>query len=293
MIELLGVDAKGKGTPRPTLVQLSARWERGLHGVVGAPLDGTSLLLSVIAGRQRIKRGQVAIDGSLADQGRLDVMHVPLDPVLPEALCVGEVLALAAAIRGEAPATLAPLGLSSLNARRVGSLGPAELRAVAFALAIGSNAATLLLEEPFAHLAPSVPSRIAELLAARAKTATILVTTASVRDAVALGASISVITRGRLQAMDEGLAFGGQLRLRVATAADSLVRALGADAAIETVDARAYGTHTALTVTGADAISVANAVGRAAALERIDIEVLESSTLPLDAIRARLGAGTS
>ena len=278
MITIEGVHAKGKGRPRPMLVGASLTVENGLISIIGAPLDGTSLLLSCLSGQAKIKRGAIAIDGRVAAQGRLDVAYVPLAPVLPESLRVHEVLALASEFRNEPLVSLAPLGLEALGDRRVLLLSIAEARAVALSLALGSNAATLLVEEPLSLMEGA--RHVAALLRERARRTTIIVTTASVRDAATLGGRLALITKGVISVI------GGALRheLRVVSkSAEALAAAIGDDAAVSAVS---LPDPTTLAVVGDDLRLVAAAVNRAASNARIAVELIEPVVASLEELRA-------
>jgi ABC-type nitrate/sulfonate/bicarbonate transport system ATPase subunit len=310
MIALANVFARGRGTrgrPPSLLKGVSLARKDGVLAVVGAPIDGTSLLLAVIAGLVPARSGRVEVSGKAAADARELVAHVPLDAALPDVLRVEEVCDLASAIRGEpktpAAERLASLGLEALAKRRVRSLSPGETRAVALAIALTSRAPVLLVEEPLAQLEPVAPSRVVSLLRARAAAgATVIVTTASVRDATKLADELAVMTQGFLAPLPPSLAHVGSdgARLRIVTSssgAAALVGALAEDPAIASVetsafsgDTRANGAASAVLVSGRDLLAVAGAVAAASTRTGIDVEAIESAVAPLDAIRAMLAA---
>jgi ABC-type branched-subunit amino acid transport system ATPase component len=306
VIEVAGLHAKGdlsasRGTA--ILQNVGFSWERGVLAILGAPFDGTTLLLSVLAGRARARAGRATVRGTCA--------HVPVDVVLPDALRVEEVCDLSAELRGEprrpAADRLAPLGLEALAKRRAGSLSPIEARGVALAIALASSAQTLLVEEPLAMIEPTAPSRVVEAIRARAAAgACILVTTASVRDATRVADELAVLTRGVYGPLPPALAHvgpqGAGVRVIIAPSADArsqataLVGALAEHAAIASIETGSTGPHGvhapsfSVHARGPDLVALATAVTLAVAKTRVAVEAIETAVLPLDAIRATLAA---
>lgn len=311
MITLANVHAKSApapGKPSTMLRGVTLQHARGVLAVVGARVDGTTLLLSVLAGESHPKSGRVIVTAK-----RPEIAFVPLDVVLPEALRVEEVVALGDALRGAAKrptsAVLATLGVEALGPRPVRSLSRAETRSVALAIALASPAKLLLIEEPVAHLDPVATARVGEVLRARAAAgAVVVITTASVRDATRLGDHLSVLTQGQITALPPELAHtgprGARLRIVVAKAnAAALVGALAADPAVGTVETATFargradeeekdddGVATAVFVTGKDLLELAAAVNRASSSTDTPVEAIESAVMPLDEIRAALAA---
>lgn len=296
MIQVSSLAAKGdlpNARGAVLLRNVSFTWERGVLAVLGAPYDGTTLLLQVLAGHVRARGGSVSVKEPIA--------HVPVDVVLPDALRVDEACELAGELRGEprkhAPERLAPLGLEALASRRVRSLSPAEARGVALAIALSSTAPVLLIEEPLAMIEPTVPSRVAAAIRARASAgAAVIVTTASVRDATTLADRTSMLTRGVLAPVPEPLAHAGpggsSMRVVLAPSDDArahasaLVAALTGDAAVAYVEAAGAVTVVAR---GPELAKLASAVTRAVAAARVEVEAIETAVMPLDAIRAAMG----
>jgi ABC-type multidrug transport system ATPase subunit len=177
---------------------------------------------------------------------RRAIGHVPLEVVLPEGLRAGEVLDLAATIRGEVlrPATdrLALLGVESLARRPVRTLSPGEARAVAMAEALTSNASALLVEEPLVSLEPRATSRVGAALRERGRGgAVVIVATASVRDAGQLAEDHTLLRSGlvvgqvaSLEALAEFSPSGARVRLHT-TDPVALATALAQKAAVEAV----------------------------------------------------------
>jgi len=310
VITLAGLHARAGATakrPASRLENVTLTWEKGVLAVLGAPADGTTALLEVLAGVLPVRGGTATVAGAPPREARAQVAYVPLEPVLPDPLRVEEVCELASRLRGEpvltARARLSPLGIESLADRRVRSLSPGEVRAVSLALALSSTASVLLIEEPLAGLEPSASARVLEVLRARAAAgACVIVTTASVRDATSFADQLGVLTQGvftHLAAAVAHVGIGGA-RLRVvvsATAATEVapfVSALSAEAAIATVETATFAATrvlhaaVAVVVSGADLLAVARAVGAAAARTGAKVEAIESAVSPLEAIRSRI-----
>lgn len=312
MILLEGVHARAaseRNRPDSRIGNVSLKWDRGILAVLGTPLDGTTALLECIAGLVPARAGVVVIDGQPPSQSRARIAYVPMEPALPDALRVDEACELGARIRGDAPASavsrLAPLGLEKLAERRVRSLTHGEARAVSLAIALTSSAKVLLVEEPLAGLDPSAPGRVTEALRARAAAgATVVVTTASVRDATALADQLGVLTQGTFAHLPPALAHVGPggARLRVVVSASAktdvapLVAALAEDPAVASIETAAFAATrvlhaaVALLVTGPELLALARAVQVAAARTGANVEAVESAVMPLEAIRARVAA---
>lgn len=310
MIDVAGLHARAGGTakrPASRLENVTLTWDKGVLAVLGAPADGTTALLEVLAGVLPVRAGRATVAGVPAREARAQVAYVPLEPVLPDPLRVSEVCELATRLRGEpattAAACLSPLGIESLADRRVQSLSRNEARAVSLALALGSRARVLLVEEPFAGLEPSAAARVLEALRARAAAgACVVVTTASVRDATSLADQLGLLTQGVFTHVPPAVAHVGTsgARLRVVVAATAatevapFVSALTAEAAIATVETATFaGTRVlhaavAVVVSGVDLLALARAVGVAAARTGANVLAIESAVSPLDAVRARV-----
>ncbi|MDF2692118.1 MAG: transporter, ATP-binding protein, partial [Labilithrix sp.] len=204
MIELALVSAHGpaeRGRPRALLTQVSLDHQRGVLGIIGAPKDGTSLLLDMLDGTAMPSSGRVTVLGTTPDAARSRVARVSLDAPLPEVLRVEEVCDLASDLRGEprrpAAERLGMLGVAALARRRVRSLTVDERRSVALALALTSTKVeAILIEEPLVAMDPVSPRLIGDVLRARAAAASVIVVTASPRDATRLADRLGVLTAG-------------------------------------------------------------------------------------------------
>lgn len=262
----------------------------GVLAIVGRPTDGTTLLLDVLDGTISPKQGTMRVPPTIA--------RVTMDAPLPDAMSVREVSALAAELRGEAPTdALGPLGLESLGPRATTSLSVDERRAVALALALASKAELVLVEEPLAFL--GVATRVAtDAIRERAKTACVIVTTSSPRDATRVGDGIAVLADGLLTPIEESNTVSreaGSLVVVVSAAAGRdgaarLIAALGREEAVSSVDMGAFATGraTSLSVHGSDLGALAQAVTRAIAGAKVDVDLIEPSILSLEAIRAQI-----
>lgn len=306
MIVLTGVVAKGEARrrmPVPTLKNVSLAWERGVLAVVGSELDGTSLLLRIIAGADRLQHGRLEVLGQPPSEVQPRIAYVPQDVALPEGLRVEEVCALSSALREEPPRParerLAVLGLEALVSRRTSSLSPVEARAVALALAVTSIAPIVLVEEPLWGLSPVAPARVTNALRARAaQGACVIVTTASVRDATRLGDQLVLLTQGVLTPLSPGLAHAGQgvASVRVVLPksegprVDELCEILRASPVVASVEAAPFEASGAsvLLVSGPELLAVAAAVNMAIAQTKVHVDAIESAVLSLEQIRSAM-----
>jgi len=294
MIALEGVSTRRAPL---ALANLSFAWGAGAHAIVGSRTDGGSLVLALLAGLAKPRTGRVTVlGGSPSDDAvRRQVALVSLEPALPEAMRVREVLALAAAVRRE-PARdearrLATLGVEALVDRRVRTLSRSEARVVALAEAVTSaNVRVLLLEDPLVAIDPRAAGRVTEALRARARDGcVVVVTTGSMRDAGELADDLVTLRGGALAgsaaSIDAIAASGasgteapGEARLRVvlrdAGAAAAFVAALAAalarDIDVESVERD----EAAVRLRGPDATALARAAGRAAVDAGVDVAEL-------------------
>jgi ABC-type multidrug transport system ATPase subunit len=298
--------------PAARIDHVSLTWETGVLAILGAPADGTTTLLDVLAGTERVRSGGALVAGKPPAESRVKIAYVPLEPMLPDALRVEELCALASEIRGEPKVTatsrLEPLGIAKLMGRRIRSLSPGEIRAVALAIALSSRAPVVLIEEPLAGLDSAAPAKVVAAVRARATAgAAVIVTTASVRDATSLGDQLGILTKGVFTQLPASHAHVGTAgaKLRVVVAANTatdvapFVAALANEPAITSVDTAAFAAsrvlHAAVTivVSGPDLLAIARAVGAAASSTGAKVEAIESAVMPLESIRSRLAAPRS
>lgn len=275
---------------------LTLEWGPGLHALVGTPADGGPLLLAVIAARERLRAGTVRVLGGAPGGARVrpQIALVALTAALPAAMRVHEVLALAAALRGEparpAGERLAILGIEALAPRIARSLAPEEARAVAMAEAVTSTRVrVLLLDEPLVQIDPRASARLPEVLRANARRGvSILFATASVRDAGELADDHvllqSGVVVGRAASLDALSGFAPRAaRMRVlASDPPALVAALAREADVESV-ARRDGLVVAR---GRDATALAKAVARAVLASGAEVTEVRLEPPSLDEVRA-------
>lgn len=199
MISLQNVSARRAPL---ALARINVEWGPGVHSIVGTREDGGPLLLALLAGMALPRAGQVRILDRLPDQMRKETARVPLEPGLPDALRVDEVLAVASRLRSEAPRDpmdrLAQLGIEALARRTVRSLSRAEARAVSLVEALTSTRVrVVLIEEPATWMDPRAAGRVAEGLRAKAQAGCAVVfTTTSARDASELAVDHVLMHRG-------------------------------------------------------------------------------------------------
>ena len=309
-IELTGISARGaaeRGRARTVLTSVGLAHQSGVLAIIGAHKDGTALLFDVLDGTTMPRAGRVTVFGGAPGDARRRIARVSLEAPLPEALRVDEVCDLAADVRGEprrsAAERLGTLGLGTLGPRRVRSLSVDERRAVAFAIALSSKADVLLIEEPFAVLDPVAPRLVADALRARATSACVVVTTASPRDASRIADVLGMLTMGVYAPLSLELAhtsFGpdATCSIRVVVTptqgkagAASLISAMSGEDAVVKIETSSYASGgVGLLVTGTQLEALSRAVTRAIANARVDVELIEPSALPLDAIRVALAA---
>jgi ABC-2 type transport system ATP-binding protein len=293
---VISVESMAARRPPLALSRISLTWGPGVHALLGAAADGGPLLLALIAGAARPRAGRVRvldhppIDATVRPQ----VAFVPLDPALPEAMRVAEVLEMAAHIRGDAsqaPAIrLGALGVESLASRSIGTLSREETRAVAIAEATTSaRVRVILIEEPFLCLDPRAASRLPEVLrAASSAGSAVLVATASVRDAAELADDCVLLRRGAVvgdasvpQMLSWFSTQGARLRV-IANDPRALAAALAREERVEAVARRDH----SVTVRGRDPLELARATGRAVVTSGVLLTELRVEPPSLDEAHA-------
>jgi ABC-2 type transport system ATP-binding protein len=278
-----------------SLSNVSLEWGPGVHAILGGSADGGPLLLALIAGWARPRAGTLRVLD--ADPRRREIRPqiawVPLQAALPQGMRVGEVLATAARLRGDAPRPaeerLAVLGVESLARRRVETLSAGEARAVALAEAATSTTVRILLiEEPFAALDPRAQSRVASVLRERAGLGhAVVVATGSPRDASEVSDDEVTLVRGAVAPGGAGDALGRPLppavRMRIVTPdPHALSAALAQEASVEAVARR----DTLVTARGRDAVELARGAARAIASCGADVVEMRLQAGPADDARA-------
>jgi ABC-type multidrug transport system ATPase subunit len=289
MIEAKLLKARRAGVDlHPTTLRLAA----GRHALVGRREDGAALLLACMAGDVRPKGGELTVlGGSPCDpKVRARVGFVPLGVVLPDVLRVDETLALARSLRGEGVGgvveALAALGIETLASRRVHTLDPGEVRAVALAEVLASKAVSVvLIEEPFATMAAPAAAALPRVLAAQSGKC-VVVSTASANDASRAARDFALFDRGRL------LRIVPEAPLRETREAPRIhvlcpdARALAAELAKrpEVVELALLGDG--VVVSGKDLVELAAAVNAAIVDTGIEVQRIEPEPASLEALRA-------
>ncbi len=279
MIRLTDVTAnEGKIQIAAVTLGMSA----GTTAVLGAPNDGTSLLLALMAGAAKVSRGVVRVveDDPRSAQTRRAIGYVPLVVDLPEALHVTDALTLMSAIRGAAidvKTALARFGLDGLAQVRVSRLSRAQARSVALAEAVASSVVrVLLIDEPFVSMEPSAAAALASALKSATNRCVVIATSSPV-DARDLAASHVVLTSGRVTRLgtsNDLIQSGGVARL-VALAEDprALLGALASEPDLLSIESKGR----AVVVTARDLETAARAIGRGVitsgtSLDSLDVE---------------------
>lgn len=304
MIEIASISAVGHGVGGARDRGLASRPAR-LHDVrlsvdagsvtaiVGTESDGTSLLLTIAAGRARPSRGVVRVAGAPPGRARRSIAHVPAAPSLPLELTVARALRQSAALRREPLRDpierLAQLSIEHLAPARIESLDPAERRSVAMALAVTSHAEVLLLDEPFQHLTAPAAARLPTLLRARAaEGAAVLVATASAAEAHRVADRTFALRRGALALLESSAAAVVRIVLRdvaesEATASARFIQALAAAGSARVISSRG----TTVTVEGDSLDALATAVTAALDAGAVNphlIEIVDSKDAAHEAL---------
>jgi ABC-2 type transport system ATP-binding protein len=270
-----------------SLSSLDARFESGIHVVVGTPEGGARELVRFVAGVDTPRAGSIRVAGK--DPYRSATLRRRIasvfdgDEELPPAETVEQAVAILLGARGSAAsagAALARFGLSSWASRRAASLDGGERRTIAMAVALGlSDLIALAIEEPLSALPGLRREAVLEALRQHAHSSAVIVcTTASLRDARELGATISVLARGRLSGVGApgttlpASPLGWAVRTPDARA---LFAALSSEPAVSAVQYDAALGPNAVFVRSRDEQAGALAIAKAAASHRIRSDAIE------------------
>ncbi|MEM9691266.1 MAG: hypothetical protein AAGA56_01865 [Myxococcota bacterium] len=175
-VELRAVSGAARGAAA-TLVELSRRFDPGVHIIVGRPRDGLYLLAHLVAGRETPGRGEILVEGLAPsrDPALRRRMGILLErPALPPFGTVADYLdALAVP-----PERLDLWGLGAWRDRRVDRLDETAARAVELLGSLSlAEPAALVLVEPLRRLASIEPASIKTAIAERGSHVTTLVFT--------------------------------------------------------------------------------------------------------------------
>ena len=171
--------------------------------IVGANGAGKSTILAIVAGALPPDRGWVAVGGATSGRRR-QLGYVPEAADPPGHLTGGELLALAAALRGSAPlddATRARLGVDPLAGQRIERMSLGQRRRVCLAAALVGAPRALVLDEPDNGLdADGLDALVDLIAAATARNAAVLVATHDPAVRTRLGARELRLDAGRIVA---------------------------------------------------------------------------------------------
>ncbi len=133
----------------------------GLTGLVGPNGAGKSTLIKAWVGLERPTVGRVRVNGvdPWRDRPRAiaQLAYVPQSPALYRGLTVSEHLAYAASLRRGFDRSVAERRLDDLGVplrQRAGTLSGGQMAQMGLALALGTRASVLILDEPLASLDP-------------------------------------------------------------------------------------------------------------------------------------------
>jgi ABC-2 type transport system ATP-binding protein len=203
ILELEGL-TKSYGAIR-ALDELSMSVDRDeIVAVLGPNGAGKTTALEIALGLRTADAGRARLFGASprAAGTRARVGATPQDSGFPDALCVDELVAFAAAHFPQAPplaSTIEAFGLSELAARHAGELSGGESRRVALALAFAGNPEFVVLDEPTTGLDVESRRRLWETVKAASRGRSILFTTHYLEEAEALATRIVVIDRGHVR----------------------------------------------------------------------------------------------
>jgi len=271
---------------------LDARFSTGLSVVLGASEDDLASLCELLTGVLPARRGGVLLDGEdVGDRpgARRRIVSLLREEELLGGERVSDSLAAVCSLRGSSAATddwLARAGLPDLAGRRPEALSPAERRAAALALALGTeDAAALVLYEPLS-LAPRFSERyLLERTRERSERAVVVVLTTSLEHALSFGGALYWLERGRLQAPSQATprASHSFTLLVWSSAAEKLAEALANDTEVGAVgfDARRA---TELWLQGPELERLASAVCRHARALGVTITSLRPGLPPLESV---------
>lgn len=182
--------------------------EAGLHVLLGAPTEGSTDVVPLVAGIRRPRSGSVRVFS--ADPYRSPEARSATASVLPEESlgAQGSVeRVLARGLRASSSPSSAKSArellerfeLSDWAERPLRELSPREHRTLAATLALTYASARLhVWHEPLADLPRLDTSLVRESLQRASQQALVVVTTASVADALELGGQVHLLERGRI-----------------------------------------------------------------------------------------------
>lgn len=275
----------------PPLKNFSARLPIGLHVMLGADADGTASLIELCAGVRAPRRGAVALDAEQPSASPRLRRRIASLLSVEELSGRGDVRAWiqdVTLLRG-VPAERA-LELASVElelTRPVASLSSAERRRLALVVALAAPEPPLAaLHEPLAAAGALSRELVLERIGELARSAVVLVTTASVEDARQLGGALYVLERGVLARRHEHAwpsALTPGLEARLWIDADSPRELLAALAQSPDVREADYASER-IQLRGSDLERLALAVSRAAVTTGVQVRRLQTEAPDLETI---------
>lgn len=196
---------------RPALVLDSLRIDPGVTLVVGPNGSGKSTLLRLVAGVERPAHGTIHLLGHdlWRDEvaARLALAYVPEHPELAPYATVGEVVLLAARLRGLADdvawRALAELQLDQFAHRTVRELSMGQRRRALLAAARLADAPVLVLDEPLEAMDRDTRALIVRWVGERRATgATVLIATHELEPFLDLVDGVLAVADGRIERVD-------------------------------------------------------------------------------------------
>lgn len=283
--------------PRRGAVPFLFSLSPGLHTFLGSPANGTVAIAKLAAGMVRPRSGRVALDGREPygdPELRARIGATAWEAMLPERGKVEAFLEACEHVR-KAPVgeMLEHLGLGSLRERRLEALSADERRAIDLAIALATpDPVALILTEPFANTAGAHRAVVLDaLLRAAHGGACVVVTTASVADAVEVGGQIHLLEAGRIartiDALDAIALPGREVELRILSDDPrTLAGALTCEEAISSVAWDAERGPSLVSVRGPHLDRVALAIASAARATSVRIHSIAPVAPSLDEVRA-------
>lgn len=193
---------------RPALSDVSVAVSPGtVTALVGPNGAGKSTLIKLWAGLEMPTSGLALVRGRRPDRAGRNVLHdlayIPQTPSLYRELTVDDHIELAAHLRKGFDRSLARRHLNDLSIeldRSCGEISGGEAAQVSLAIALGTRAPILLLDEPLASLDPLARGEFLQLLrdAVRADGSTALLSSHVVRDVEQGCDSLIVLGVGRV-----------------------------------------------------------------------------------------------
>jgi ABC-type multidrug transport system ATPase subunit len=222
---------------------VSLRIARGaVFGLIGPNGAGKTTTFSMLAGYLRPSEGEIEVLGyppHAVDELRSRIGVLPQDAVLPANERVGDLLVHLAMLQGmsrdrareQVRDVLAEVAGTEWWGMKCGALSHGMAKRVQFAQAMLGNPDVVLLDEPTAGLDPRVAYEIRQLIVARKRRTTLIVSSHNLHELEEICDGAAVLDRGRLVgsgSIHELTARGGEIHIEVADPAVPLdaVRAL-------------------------------------------------------------------